>query len=871
MTPAHAPGPTAVVPIAPSAIGAGAAIPPGARRVRVYPRSDVPVQASWSQDPATNQWVGVVDSGANVIVDTNMNVPGIGHVSTIDVAADRLVIWTSGLNQSDAVSGRMIQDERTQLEFYMEGNIVFRQGDSTIYADRMYYDVPNNVGIVLNADVLTPVPNYCGKLRLHADVLRQTAKDRYLAENAFITSSRLGEPTYRLQSGEVYFEDIQQPLVDAATGMPLLDACNQPVVEHHRLATASNNVLYLGPVPVFYWPVIATDLTEPTYYIRRARLRQDNVYGTQILTNWNGYQLLGIRNKPKGTDFDISLDYLGDRGFGHGGTFAYDRPELFGVPGRAVGLLDYWGIQDHGTDNLGQGRSAVPPEKSYRYRLFGQHRELLPYDLQLSAELGWISDRNFLEEYYTREWDELKDETTGVELKQFLGNSTWSLWADARLNDFFTQTEWLPRADHTWLGQSVFDTLTWYEHSTAAYAQFQHTTIPDNVSVGPVVGAAGPFNYLPWEQYDVEGERFTTRQELDWPFQAGPVKLVPYVLGEAAHWGADQAGNPLDRLYGQAGLRASLPMWSVDPTAEDDLLNVHGIAHKIVFDLDFFYADANRNLQDLPLYDPLDDDSIESFRRRFMTTTFGVPSMITVPPGVPPGPILIPPQFDARLYALRTGLQSWVTSPSTEVADDLTVVRLGAHQRWQTKRGPVDNRRIIDWITLNTNVTLFPDPSRDDFGQTVGLLDYDFRWHVGDRLTLVSDAIFDFFSQGQKLVSVGGFLTRPPRGSLYAGFQILEGPIHSEVLSLSYSYWMSPKWISSFGTSIDFGQQGNIGQSLAITRVGESFLISAGFNVDATRNSVGANLIIEPRFLPKNRLSSITGAEIPPAGALGLE
>ena len=85
-----------------------------------------------------------------------------------------------------------VQDERMPLEFYMEGNIVFRQGERTIYADRMYYDVPNHVGTVLNADVLTPVRNYQGLLRLHADVLQQTAQDRYFGQNAFLTSSRMG-------------------------------------------------------------------------------------------------------------------------------------------------------------------------------------------------------------------------------------------------------------------------------------------------------------------------------------------------------------------------------------------------------------------------------------------------------------------------------------------------------------------------------------------------------------------------------------------------------------------------------------------------------------------------------------------------------
>jgi hypothetical protein len=88
---------------------------------------------------------------------------------------------------------------------------------------------------------------------------------------------------------------------------------------------------------------------------------------------------------------------------------------------------------------------------------------------------------------------------------------------------------------------------------------------------------------------------------------------------------------------------------------------------------------------------------------------------------------------------------------------------------------------------------------------------------------------------------------------------------------MSYSYWMSPKWVSTFGMSVDFGQDGNLGQNFQITRIGESLLVSAGFNVDPTRNNVGVSLVVEPRFLPKGRLGSITGARIPPAGAFGLE
>jgi len=53
--------------------------------------------------------------------------------------------------------------------------------------------------------------------------------------------------------------------------------------------------------------------------------------------------------------------------------------------------------------------------------------------------------------------------------------------------------------------------------------------------------------------------------------------------------------------------------------------------------------------------------------------------------------------------------------------------------------------------------------------------------------------------------------------------------------------------------------------------VGESFLISAGITVDASRDNVGFNLAVEPRFLPTTRLGRAGGAQIPVAGAYGLE
>ncbi|MBX7164850.1 MAG: organic solvent tolerance protein OstA [Pirellulales bacterium] len=819
-------------------------LPPGTRRLRAYPRSSsVPVNARYFPSADGSEWIVTVDSGINLIID------GIDELGSVDITTDRIVIWTRGLDQPD-LQGQVAQSGNTPLEIYMEGNIVFRQGERVVYAERMYYDATNQRGTVLGAEVLTPVPEYLGLLRLKANVLQQVNRDQFYAQDGFITSSRIGQPGYRLQSGQVFFEDHQRPVIDPYTGGPAIDPqTNEPVITHDRLATARNNLVYLGPVPVFYWPTFATDLTDPTLYVDGFSVKNDQIFGTQVLVDLDAYEVLGIRNRPKGTKWDFSVDYLSKRGLAGGTSFRYNRADsLFGVPSSYAGTFDVWGLHDSGLDNLGLGRQALVPESRTRYRNFLRHRQFLPDNYRVTAELGLISDRNFLESFFENEWDNSKDYTTGIELKRLQENSSWSITGDGRVNDFFTQTT-QARADHFLLGQELFsDRVTWFEHTFGGYQELGVASTPKDPT------DAAQWQFLPWE-VPSQGERFSTKHELDLPLPFGPFRLTPYVLGAFDHWGEDLNGNPLDRLYGQTGLRASIPFWKVYPNAESGLFNVHGIAHKLTFDADVFVAESSADLDQLPLYEPVDDDNIEHFRSRFGINTFG---------GV------TPIQFDERFYALRSGLASNVTSPSSEIADDLAAARLGLNQRWQTKRGYPGRRRIIDWIVLDTGTTFYANPDRDNFGEAVGLTDYDFRWHVGDQLTMLSSGLFDFFDDGQKIITVGGHLIRPPRGGLSLQFRHFEGPFTSNAVIATYSYHMSPKWISTMGSFIDITNN-NYGQMLGLTRIGESLLFTIGVTNNSSKDIVGFNISIEPRFLPRTRTLGAGGAAIPMAGLYGLE
>ena len=44
---------------------------------------------------------------------------------------------------------------------------------------------------------------------------------------------------------------------------------------------------------------------------------------------------------------------------------------------------------------------------------------------------------------------------------------------------------------------------------------------------------------------------------------------------------------------------------------------------------------------------------------------------------------------------------------------------------------------------LDVKATFFPQPNRDNFGETVNFIEYDWTWNIGDRTSLFSSGWFD--------------------------------------------------------------------------------------------------------------------------------
>ena len=137
----------------------------------------------------------------------------------------------------------------------------------------------------------------------------------------------------------------------------------------------------------------------------------------------------------------------------------------------------YKAAKDHGIDVLGTGpaivtvdrpsdrvfgREKVPPFQDFRGRMLLRHMqsfvpstEPFDHDFRLQLEGAYVSDRHFLEQYYKRLFDSGLDQKTLAYLIHQRENTAWTVLGSANLQDWYTDTQWLPRLDYYRLGDSL--------------------------------------------------------------------------------------------------------------------------------------------------------------------------------------------------------------------------------------------------------------------------------------------------------------------------------------------------------------------------------------------------------------------------------
>lgn len=251
-------------------------------------------------------------------------------------------------------------------EALAEGNVRVTQKDAYFTGERMNYNFDTKKGTVLNG-YLSARPFY-GKAEKVEKVER---KDEYIMERGYATTCDLDEPHYRLQARrvEIYLND--------------------KVVAKHI-------VVFVGNVPVLYWPYYVQPLKQKKSYVN-VMAGKKKEWGYYALTSYR----YNVNDALKG---DAMLDYRTKDGLGLAGGI--NNYHDFGKMGKGAFKVYYTKEDGKGDDN------DHPNEIIHRYRYQLRHIWDMGEGTDTTAimEFNKLSDRDIIKDYFYNEYAELGDD-----------------------------------------------------------------------------------------------------------------------------------------------------------------------------------------------------------------------------------------------------------------------------------------------------------------------------------------------------------------------------------------------------------------------------------------------------------------------------
>jgi len=470
-----------------------------------------------------------------------------------ELQADSVVVWRGGTGAARPAGDAAAIEETGVSQIYVAGDVHFREGQRTIRADELYYDLRQQRALAKGVVMRTYDPTRNIPIYVWAKELRQLGANEFEGQDITLTTSEFWTPQFSLEAAKIHVLD-ESDTVKPSGILP----------DSSFDAELKDVAFKYGNITLLKLPVVRSDRQVSDVPIRSIRVGHNKTYGTSVETRWFLSRILGLR-EPEGTDASLALDYYGDRGMGGGVEVGYERDNYFGS------ILGY-AIDDHGEDRLSRTRKDIDVPDDTRGRFKLQHRHFLPYSWQLTAEVSYLSDKNFLEQFYRTEFNIGKEQETLLHLKRIEDNWGLAFLGKTRINDFMDQVEELPTAEYHLTGQSLFDDrLTFFSDNQVS--RYRYRFSPEN----------------PLDEPD-EFFTFTgTRNELDMPLTVGDSKVVPFVAGtfgydDGAGFQAQIDGEPTgaeDAIWiGEAGVRMSTqPFWCVYPSVESRLLDLHQLRH----------------------------------------------------------------------------------------------------------------------------------------------------------------------------------------------------------------------------------------------------------------------------------------------------
>ncbi len=663
---------------------------------------------------------------------------------------------------------------------YLEGDVVLKRGTRMIRATQLYYDFEADRALLLDVVMSAVAPGRDVPVYVRAERVRQLSASEYMARRAKLSTSEFATPHVALGAGTAWLTD------------------NTPRNERGEIIgiqagtyRAAHTTLELEGVPVLYWPFAQGDFSQDTMALRGAKVGYQNRLGAVFETRWYLFNLLGLE-APPGTDATLRLDEYTKRGPGVGIDLDYVRENYYGL------LRSYY-INDQGSDRLGPIRGGEPDHEN-RGRALWRHRHYLPEDWQLVLEASYISDDNYLEQYERNEWENAKDQETVLYLLKRRANWQFSTLFNWRMMDFLSQTEHLPDAMFSLIGQPLTDWATYYHESRVGAVRYR----PDDRRVFD----SADVRYDNTGRTDVVA-RGDTRSEFAFPVpELGPIKLTPYLAGRAGAWDDTPRGSGEGRLFGSAGLRGNLYGQRTYDEVESDLLDVHRVRHVIKPDVGLWLAGSSLDSAPVTPFDQ-DVETIDDFS------------------GVTLG-------LRQRWQTKRGGPGRWRTV-------DWIV--------WDVEAGFFSNKRPGDRTHGNYIFARPEDSISSNFLST------QLTYRISDTTVVAYDGVYDLNRGNAGTSALSLNIERDPRLAWFFGWRYIHDT-DNNLIGFGANYKLNEKHTFAFREYYDIEFDRNFTTQLTLIRRWPRWYTAIQLDIDRPTDDVGISISAWPEGAPNLALGS---------------
>jgi hypothetical protein len=731
----------------------------------------------------------------------------------ITLTADKAVIFTAPGTLASA-AGNSAPANAVQ-GVYLEDNVVVTNGDYTMRGPRVFYELTTNQAVVLEAVLFTWDPSTQTPLYVRADQLRQHSLRQWSADKAKFTTSAFNEPHFAIGVEKL-----------TVTAEP-----NPQGVAQHRFE-AKNTTFDVGGQSIFYWPSMSGSPTEIP--LTSLNVGYDSERGAYAESGWDLFTLLD-REKPDGVNADLLIDTYTQRGVGLGVESDYDVEDAFG-------LFEGYYLFDQGQDEPG-GRLDLDPSTEHRGRVLWRHKHQLANGWEATAEVAWLSDPNFLEEFLQDDANTDKGYETLLYFKQQEDDWAFTFLAKNDLLDFVPTTDTLqtrgnviqpgdtvagyttdklPEIAYWRVGTPLWDNrLTWYSENRASVMRLnlpKDTLAERGFSPAQATALFGAATGAPLDTQlrtapgisSMTRQRFDTRQELQAPLQYGALHITPYTVGRFTFYDDDfQEFSPTgeddnNRFWGGGGVKLHTSFSKTYNAVENDLLDVHRLRHIIEPSVNAFYADTNIQREDLPVYD-----------------------------------------YDVE-----------------QLADEGTV-RVGVRNTLQTQRGGPGRWRSVDFLRVDTDVVFTEE---DDIEHPIARF-FDYRpemsqpgdhfwgeaaWQVTDTLAMLTNVNYGFEEDRVERYNFGFTLDHTPRLTSFVQYRQIEA-VEEAIVRYGFDYMLTPKYFVRFSQTYDLEAHKNRNITLYLTRRLPSWLMMLVFDVDTIDDSTSAGIALSPEGVGAGR------------------